>query len=243
MGYFEFHCQLCGVSFNINRFRRADEPPGAGQSGWATDTIEPCSGLSGCRLLCKGDGGQEHLAGPRCCSTSAYSGHRVSVDEMKGCCDVQCLVFKPDSWERESDDQEFEIESDYFLTGIGRGSNYDGPLNGINPVRHGISELYMSNTLLEGMRVPVAQRGLPFHPTCFEIFKRVSQLRLGKIDISGLCHWRSHILAFNPYEINTFPRTIQVRLLRRQEWDHEPGSEYLVANPVRASAYPCVGSW
>ncbi len=33
--------------------------------------------------------------------------------------------------------------------------------------------------------------GFPFHPTCFEIFKKISTARLGKVDITGLFRWRS----------------------------------------------------
>ena len=32
--------------------------------------------------------------------------------------------------------------------------------------------------------------GLPFHPTCFQIFKRVSLLRSGNVDVQGLWDWR-----------------------------------------------------
>ena len=33
--------------------------------------------------------------------------------------------------------------------------------------------------------------GLPFHPTCFELFKRISMDRLGRVDIDGLwSYWR-----------------------------------------------------
>ena len=31
---------------------------------------------------------------------------------------------------------------------------------------------------------------MPFHPQCFELFKRVSDLRLGKVDLDGLWMWR-----------------------------------------------------
>lgn len=32
--------------------------------------------------------------------------------------------------------------------------------------------------------------GLPFHPTCFEIFKIISKDRFGKVDLHGL--WKYH---------------------------------------------------
>jgi hypothetical protein len=157
---------------------------------------------------------------------------------MKGCGDVQCLVLKPPSWRTEPDDQQFEIESDYFLTGVGDGSPDGGPLGDITPVRHGVSELWISNTLLEYVPSPLSERGLPFHPTCFEIFKKVSLHRTGKIDIAGLCSWRSHILAYDPYAFSRHPRHTPIDHLSLQWWRHELGTEYLVANPVDVPSLP-----
>lgn len=72
---------------------------------------------------------------------------------------------------------------------------------------------------------------MPFHPTCFEIFTRVSRLRNNRIDIHGLTEWRR--LESN-YEVDRdFPRHEAVKWLDWDEWwCHKPGDEWLAANPV-----------
>ena len=164
MGYCEIKCQLCGVSFAIARLRRADEPPeaawdytGSGfvdhQDWWNPDGT--CTESSGCKLLKRearfeGHGpGKEHIAGPGCGSGLGYTGHRISLEEMKGCRAVQCLVRKGSGWKPEPDDQDFELESNYFLTGIGDGSPDEAPLENIKPVRHGFEYILISNIYCE----------------------------------------------------------------------------------------------
>ena len=58
---------------------------------------------------------------------------------------MQCLAKKEEGWQPENDDQDFELESDYFLTGQGDGSPDDEPLMIIEPVRHGVEYTYISN--------------------------------------------------------------------------------------------------
>jgi hypothetical protein len=60
----------------------------------------------------------EHIAGPGCGHKGGYSGHRITVEEMLGCTTSQCLVYKPDWWRPEDDDEDFEREGRYFLSGI-----------------------------------------------------------------------------------------------------------------------------
>jgi hypothetical protein len=36
---------------------------------------------------------------------------------------------------------------------------------------------------------------LPMHPSCFEIFKRMSMRRFGKVDLDGLWFWRDVCVA------------------------------------------------
>jgi len=80
MGYFEHVCQLCGVSFAIARLRRADEPREAAwnYSGTGVVEYEDETGHDDC-----GSTEGEHIAGPECHGVNAYSGHRISVEEMK----------------------------------------------------------------------------------------------------------------------------------------------------------------
>ena len=157
MGYFEVYCQICGVSFAIARNRRADEPHSAAwdYTGSAARSIhiawdhfdETCGDGtdSGCQFVVDGLDQSEHLAGPGCASVEGYSGYRVSVEEMQGCRAVQALEKKGEGWQPEADDEDFEVESQFFLTGIGDGGPDPGSVQGFTPARHGISEASIGN--------------------------------------------------------------------------------------------------
>ena len=172
MGYSEIHCQLCGVSFAIARLRRADEPEDAAwcysghPNGYRFVEVDEsagdamlCGDDSGCSTHDEGAREGEHIAGPGCVSQSGYSGYRISLEEMKGCRAVQCLVVKgivwtPEDadedvkgidWTPEDDDEDFEVEGRHFLTGIGDGSPDCAPLEIIDPVRHGIDNVFIHN--------------------------------------------------------------------------------------------------
>ena len=125
MDPYEIVCQLCGVSFAIARFRRADEPEDAAWSYDGRDfeivdhPFKLCGGNSGCSTHGEGARAAEHIAGPGCVSENGYSGYRISLEEMKGCRAIQCLVSKDSSWTPEDDDEDFEIKGAHFLTGIG----------------------------------------------------------------------------------------------------------------------------
>jgi hypothetical protein len=107
--------------------------------------------MSGCQAVerISDEGGgevkQEHVAGPGCSSGQGYNGYMISVEEMKGCRVVQCLAEKDEDWKPEEDDEEFEIESNYFLTGLGEGSPDEAPLDNISPPRHGVSDILINN--------------------------------------------------------------------------------------------------
>ena len=168
MGYFELMCQLCGVSFAIARLRHADEPAEAAWDYTGSEFVgedEMSDGLcgdgSGCTVL--EDGGHragEHLAGPGCVSERGYTGHRISLAEMKGCRAVQCLLKKEANWMPENDDQDFEIEGDYFLTGVGDGSPDEAPLENLQPARHGISSDYPLNMVCLSTHIFTTTNGL-----------------------------------------------------------------------------------
>ena len=80
----------------------------------------------------------EHVAGPGCIDERGYQGYAISFEEMKGCTTLQCLAKKRSDWSRKPDDQDFEWQSNYFLTGI---SDYmpsrDESLPTVVPSRHG----------------------------------------------------------------------------------------------------------
>ena len=171
MNFYEPFCQLCGVSFAIARLRRVDEPKQAAWDFTGVDFVEVyhpdanyidmdvlCEEGSGCTVSDRGgDRPGEHLAGPGCVSHSGYSGHRISLAEMKGCRAVQCLVKKNANWMPEDDDQDFELEGDYFVSGIGDGSVDMTPLWDIEPVRHGVESIYVNNIVCFSSALPLLQ--------------------------------------------------------------------------------------
>ena len=156
MGYIEILCQLCGVSFAIARHRRENEPQRAfwDHSGSpyvdAASIDESCGDDTGCEFESYetfGDEtlGYQHVAGLDCASVSGYSGHRISIGEMKGCRAIQALMKKKQGWEPEDGDEDFEIEGEFFLTGVGHGSPDEPPLQKIRPARHRFQSIWIAN--------------------------------------------------------------------------------------------------
>ncbi|KAF7553515.1 hypothetical protein G7Z17_g3558 [Cylindrodendrum hubeiense] len=174
----------------------------------------------------------EHIAGPECSYTlvagGGYLGQSISVQEMKGCNTVQCLVRKPQNWEPEHGDEEFEKSGSFFLSGL---SDYmpsrDGPYLEVFPARHSCQTVKAENFLLdESLRTEYA---LPFHPSCLEVFKQASLWRHGKIDVEALTGWWE--LEANETSFYQFPRDPAVIEARGQFWSHRSGTEHVVANP------------
>jgi hypothetical protein len=77
---------------------------------------------------------------------------------------------------------------------------------------------------------------MPFHPTCLEIFRRASISHFGIVDINGLMDWRNQESSFKFH--GAFPRHPDVKNSEQQWWSHNPGSEYLAANPVFIPSLP-----
>ena len=174
----------------------------------------------------------EHIAGPNCsANTSAYSGHNLSYEEMKTCTTVQCLGPKTSEfmialqgWKPLSDDEDFERTTDYCLSGLGDrpGAVEDDTLG--YPIRHGVEELHPGE--YDGFR----EGNLPFHPYCFEVYKRVSLFHKGKIGIDSLAE------KFHQCELGDGPHHPAVSCGQDQWWNHEIGHEFLVANPLHIPA-------
>ncbi|KUJ17088.1 uncharacterized protein LY89DRAFT_669511 [Mollisia scopiformis] len=228
--YKETVCQLCGVSFAITRFRRAEEDSSKAWAYYGSDYSDsPICGVgSGCTALPRDDSENgEHLAGPGCVCTSGYSGYRISVEEMRGCRSVVVILKKEEDWEEESDDQEFEKEGGYFLTGVGDGSPDEAPLEGLTPVRHGVEGVWIWNTVEDVDE----EMGLPMHPSCFEIWKRISIEKTGKVDLHDIWAWRQLEGSYEAF-FERFPRHPAVRQGKDQWWEHKPGAEWLAANPI-----------
>ncbi|KAH6673362.1 hypothetical protein B0J14DRAFT_700373 [Halenospora varia] len=108
MGYNEVVCQLCGC-------RTGSEYVNQGDASITYDKFSGCQAIK-----CRRERGMEHIAGPGGICKEGYSGHRISVEEMKECHAIQCLAKDEDgNYKTESDEQDFERESNYFLTGVG----------------------------------------------------------------------------------------------------------------------------
>ena len=87
--------------------------------------------------------------------------------------------------------------------------------------------------------------GIPFHPTCFEIYRKKFRARTGGIDSEGLFSWHRVSLVFPgkillsaDYDMDQLDYNYDIlcnRFVRNGSelcWRHEPGCEYLVANPI-----------
>ena len=80
----------------------------------------------------------EHIAGPWCRDTRGYHGDRISVEEMRGCHTVQCLLPKDGEWLPTSDDLDFELNGKYYLTGLCEFMPSSGFGLNFAPARHGV---------------------------------------------------------------------------------------------------------
>jgi hypothetical protein len=174
------------------------------------------------------DSDVEHIAGPGCLNRAGYSGHEISVEEMRGCQVAQCLVRKPQGWNGEpwEDDEDFEKTGAFFLSGLtdfmpSRDMNYPR----VRPSRHGCEKPHAENFIWDE-----EEYAMPFHPSCFEIFKRASMLENDIIDVDGLTSWWTKDALTHGFDKNF--RNGDVYRCKEQEWSHWKGTEYLAANPL-----------
>jgi hypothetical protein len=83
----------------------------------------------------------EHIAGPGCRNSQGYLGRNISLDEMRNCHTVQCILAKKEGWEPQPDDLDFEAESQYHLTGVAESMPSSGYGLKFAPVRHGVDDI------------------------------------------------------------------------------------------------------
>lgn len=172
----------------------------------------------------------EHIAGPRCRYRSGYSGHRISVEEMRGCQVAQCLVRKPKGWKFEplEDDENFEKEGGFFLSGLtDHMPSRDSSSPHVQPPRHGCDQPHAENAMWDDDQFE--EYAMPFHPGCFEVYKRASMLKNGSIDVKGLTNWWTKDAKTQNSLRSSHP---DVGECQAQWWDHHKGTEYLAANPL-----------
>jgi hypothetical protein len=174
----------------------------------------------------------EHIAGVDCNQSNGFNGNAISAEEMRLCNTSQYIVNKDSSNHRdldstsESDDEDFERESNYLLSGLAdRTDGLEGDCT-VYPLRHGLSR-NMSPEQFEGF-----DRGdMIFHPHCLEMYKRVSALRLGGAQLThvpALADWWT-----SDGMVNSPPCHESVFVGGGQWFVYNDGHEFIVANPLQ----------
>ncbi|CAG1992596.1 hypothetical protein SNK03_005443 [Fusarium graminearum] len=248
MGYSEILCRICGVSFNINRYRTDQEPPSAALGEPLFPQHDQCPDKGGCYFVKSSlppdeqvkyypdnlqesdldQDGWNHVAGPDCGHNGAYNGHRISLEAMRGCNTFQCLVYKPEDWTPQTNDEDFESKGKYFLSGLGDDMpSRDMAWPSVFPHRHDVDSPRADECIWN--QDEADEYAMPFHPTCLEIYKRVSLKRNGVVDIQGLTLWWRRENTYDDF--HHFPRDQDVNDAQEQWWSHDLGNEYLAANP------------
>lgn len=187
----------------------------------------------------------EHIAGPGCVNTNGYHGTRITEEEMQFANTLQCLVRKTQAsidagdqdisampeWHPEWDDEPWERESLWFLSGVSDhmpSRDYDDPR--VLPPRHSCERPNAENICWSQQNDSSEQYAMPFHPSCFEIYKRVAIKRHGYLDVDLLGSWWQ--LKSRYADFHSFPRSEAVKMGERQWWRHNPGDEYLASDPL-----------
>ena len=183
----------------------------------------------------------EHIAGPRCLNTAGYHGHRITMEEMQGCCTAQGLCLRrDDDDERMPDlhDEDLEQEGDWFVSGVGDHM----PSRDICSLQvfHGIwsVEVRAENVRFDHNPAEMDEYAMAVHPTCLEVFKRASIHRGTGSNIQNLGNWWQ---ANSDWDgAHSIPQAPAVRNGKDQWWRHNPGDEWLVANPCFVPALSTV---
>ncbi|KAF2451018.1 hypothetical protein P171DRAFT_427261 [Karstenula rhodostoma CBS 690.94] len=171
----------------------------------------------------------EHIAGPGCLNRAGYSGHEISVEEMRGCQVSQCLMRKSGNFEPLEDDEDFERKGAFCLSGLSdHMPSRDMNVPQVKPPRHGCERPHAENTVWD--ESVMEEYAMPFHPWCFEVFKRTSMLEYGTIDVGGLTSWWTEEARNN--RVFEGRLSTDVSQCTEQEWGHWKGTEYLAANPL-----------
>ncbi|KAJ2978608.1 hypothetical protein NQ176_g3721 [Zarea fungicola] len=181
---------------------------------------------------------REHIPGPNCMLRNAYSGQNISKEEIQGCNTLQLLCPKPSDWVAEPGDEDFELDAEcpYYLSGLR--DHLDGTPSAtiFSPIRHNQEDLNISYWIKAGEHQK--PQSMPFHPACFEIFKRASLNRFNTIDVKSLMNWYQAKSTY--YTSATEKIFAQDEAVRRATeaggWTHVQGDEWIAANPCFVQA-------
>jgi hypothetical protein len=182
----------------------------------------------------------EHIAGVDCCQNNGFNGNDVLAEEMRLCNTAQYIVeangrFHRDiDWTSEPDDEEFERENTYLLSGL---ADRTGGLEGdctTYPERHGLKGGDMSPNEYDGFD----KGDLVFHPHCLEIYKRAAALRLGSAELTNVpafADWWN-----SDGRVNSPPCHPSVSGCGGQWFEHSSGCEFIAANPLQIPALTAI---
>ncbi|KAF4452312.1 putative flavoprotein involved in K+ transport [Fusarium austroafricanum] len=190
----------------------------------------------------------EHIASPSCQKPQGINGCILSVAQMKNCRNARFLLPKPAHWKADASDKLLEGDERnlFYLSGESSGSNmslarYFRGFHSVYPPRHGLKEI--------GIPWPHVDEGcyeyedllapLPVHSYCLDVYAKCSLRRFDHVNLNGLWHWREMRSDANLYGLagHIPPQRLEVRRGREISdidhfWQHVPGDEWIVANPV-----------
>ena len=139
------------------------------------------------------------------------------------------------SWTPDENDENFEREGDFFQSGLSDWMPHRNmrPAD-VHPGRHHCDTPYPDNYINADY---VEETAMPFHPTRLEVFKRVSILRAGGVDIDGLTGWWAidPIVDSDTNNPCNFPRHEDISRCGAPFWRHKRGTEYLAIPQSRYS--------
>ncbi|KAF1973492.1 hypothetical protein BU23DRAFT_598904 [Bimuria novae-zelandiae CBS 107.79] len=138
-----------------------------------------------------------------------------------------CKVHYPNTGIEQPDDRDYERGSRYCLSGLcGHVTTRDSGDDTFVPARHGVRDANVDSIVWDGLE----DYAIPFHPTCFDIFYRLSRQRFGHVAFEAL---GDYLFANSDKdEVYRVSHDKNVDRSRDQWWDHISGCEYLAANPL-----------
>ncbi|SMR63727.1 unnamed protein product [Zymoseptoria tritici ST99CH_3D1] len=187
----------------------------------------------------------EHVAGPDCKKNAGYNGHHFSTTTVRRVRTAQCITRKPTDddddiankevrppvWSPASDDEPWEEDSKWMLTGMTTKTQEreDGGTEGWAPIRHGVREFWADEFHFD--HLDDFRTALPFHPWCLEVYLRAAFAKKGKVDVDGLGEWWEQSDSLGGTD--EVERCMGLDECNGQYWVHEKDSAFLIMDPLK----------
>ncbi|CAH0054008.1 unnamed protein product [Clonostachys solani] len=191
---------------------------------------------------------EQHISGPACSKPGGYSGYTITTEEIRGSCTFQCFVPKPRRRQllmRLVNTRESVPDQDFYLSGISDIMPSQGYVYSTWPLGRELPGLLYARNWFSNSE-DAEKAAMPFHPTCLEVFRRVSAFYRADIDNQSLMDWY-RLEAKDERHYHEFPRHPLVRKAQRywqngqdQLWLHLSASEFLAANSCFVPALPSI---